>query len=549
MTGRVRLPTVRHRFLIDLPIMKEVLVKLRPLMPFGICALAATSLAYLLTRPLDYTTAFLLMVMAFLLTFPLLLRFSYPFLMLTLLMPGSLFFLKGSPPLWMLVMVFCLGITVVERAITGKSRILFVPQIVLPLLMLGFVVFMTAELTGGMGFRSLGSEVFGGKKYAFTFAGILVFFAITSRPIPADKVRLYTALFLLGNLPGCVADLAAIMPGSLNFIYLFIAPGEAGADELGNYSDLEVGVSRMGGCAAAALAVFLWLLARHGVRGIFRIRQPWRMLGLGAAVVVIALGGYRSAIMQAMMIFGFLFFLERLHRTPLLFVFLLGGILLGGAAMPFASRLPFVIQRSLAFLPLTLNPEAVASAQASSTWRMDMWTALLPEIPKHLLLGKGLALPAETFNEMTTAVIAVNGQIDSSQQSLALSGDYHNGPLSVVLPFGIWGVLAFGWFMWAAVWVLYRNYKFGDPVNLTVNRFLFGFFLVKIVIFSTVFGSLSTDLYVFTSYVGFSIAINHGVCRERSAAQSAAGELSQVIRYKRALPAPAPAPWSSAHLS
>ena len=533
--------------------MKEVLEKLRPLLPFGVCALSASSLAYLLTRPLDFTTVLLLLLMGAVLTFPLLLRYSYPLLIVSLLMPVSLFFLKGSPPLWMLLMSFSLGIAVVERAISGKSRFLFIPQITVPLLVLGFVVFMTAEMTGGMGFRSLGSEVFGGKKYAFTFAGILVFFAISSQPIPAEKVRTYTALFLLGALPSFLGDLAAIMPGGLHFIYLFISPGEAGMDDMGNYTDLELGVSRMGGFGGAALGVFLWLLARNGVRGIFMVWRPWRTLTFCLAFVIIGLGGYRSAIMQAMMIFAVLFFLERLHRTPLLFVFLLGGIVLAGAMAPFASRLPFVIQRSLAFLPLTLNPEAVASAQASSTWRMDMWTALLPEVPKHLLLGKGLAIPAETYNEMTSAAIIYNGQIDSSQQSLALTGDYHNGPLSVILPFGIWGAFAFGWFLWAAVWVLYRNYKFGDRSNLTLNRFMLCFFLVKIVIFSTVFGSLSTDLCFFTSYVGFSIAINHGVCRERTATQPATAELSQIIRYKRVLPvpspAPAPAPWSSAHLS
>jgi len=28
-----------------------------------------------------------------------------------------------------------------------------------------------------------------------------------------------------------------------------------------------------------------------------------------------------------------------------------------------------------------------------------------------------------------------------------LAGDYHNGPLSVIIPFGVFGVIAFVWFL------------------------------------------------------------------------------------------------------
>ena len=73
-----------------------------------------------------------------------------------------------------------------------------------------------------------------------------------------------------------------------------------------------------------------------------------------------------------------------------------------------------------------------------------MWKALLPQVPPHLLLGKGYAISMEDF-EMMGRDVAFRS-VDASQQGLALAGDYHNGPLSVVIPFGIWGVIAFLWF-------------------------------------------------------------------------------------------------------
>jgi len=263
----------------------------------------------------------------------------------------------------------------------------------------------------------------------------------------------------------------------------------------------------------ASLAMFLWLLASYGVRGIFLERKQLRVLLLALFFCLIGAGGYRSAIIQAVLIFIVLFFMERLHRTPLVLVLLLLGALLTAGLVPFAARLPFVIQRSLAFLPLPLSPEAVSAAEGSSDWRINMWTSLLPEVPQHFWLGKGYAVSVETFNEMMsdTALATAQG-LDGSQQSLALSGDYHNGPLSVVLSFGIWGTIAFIWFVGAAIWVLYRNYRNGAPALLTMNRFLFAYYLVKVGMFVFVFGDMSADMIWLSGYVGFSIALNHGVC-------------------------------------
>ena len=47
------------------------------------------------------------------------------------------------------------------------------------MLFMAAVVFGTAELTGGFGFRSLGGEVMGGKKYAYIFLAIMGYFGVT----------------------------------------------------------------------------------------------------------------------------------------------------------------------------------------------------------------------------------------------------------------------------------------------------------------------------------------------------------------------------------
>jgi len=100
-------------------------------------------------------------------------------------------------------------------------------------------------------------------------------------------------------------------------------------------------------------------------------------------------------------------------------------------------------------------------AEGSMDWRINMWKALLPQVPQHLLLGKGYAISQEDWEFMGTD--SAFHTTDSAEQGLALSGDYHNGPLSVILPFGIWGVIAFLWFLTAGGWALHRNFRCGDP--------------------------------------------------------------------------------------
>lgn len=525
--------------------MRELFARLKPMLPFMTGAMAACILAYLLAEPLDYTTAFLLATMACLLLLPMMLRFYYHLLLVSMFLPVCVFILKGSPPAWIVMTAVTLLMVALDRAVSGKRPFFFPTAIVAPLIMFFLVAVFTALMTGGFGFRSLGGDVYGGKKYAYLFAGLLSFFAIASRAIPPGRVNLYTALFLLGTVPSFISDLVAYLPSGLHFIYLLFPADGYTTDEMGNYTTVDWGVTRLTGVSSAALGVFMWLMARHGVGGVFSLRRPWLAAGLGLAGVAVSVGGFRSGILQMMLVFLFLFFAEKHYRSRLGPVFVLAAVLGVAVLVPLAAHLPLVIQRSLAFLPLSLNPEAVAAAADSSNWRINMWTSLLGEIPKHFFLGKGYAIPLETFGEMTSSGLGSAGRVDGAQETLALAGDYHNGPISVLLTFGIWGALAFAWLVGASLLALVRNLRYGPVENLRLNRFLLGYYLSKLLIFMTVYGDISSDSVFFCALVGFSLAANHGICRAPQPAQSA---LDQIVRFKRPQGTPPPATCSPVHL-
>lgn len=261
------------------------------------------------------------------------------------------------------------------------------------------------------------------------------------------------------------------------------------------------------------------MLAYYGLRGIFLSGKPWRAVVYCLSFILIFLGGFRSAIIGAAITCLVLFFLEGLHRTKLALFLTVLVLAVGGALIPLGSKLPYTFQRALCFLPpsvIDLSTAARADATYSWDWRVRMWEALLPEIPKHFWLGKGYAISREDFEAEMGTGAAIQNTADASQQGLALSSDYHNGPLSVILPFGIWGAIGFVWFLWGSLWVMYRNYRYSMPNLQALNAFLLASYLARGVVFGT--GSLATNMYLFTGILGLSVAINHGVRRKPSQA-------------------------------
>ena len=252
------------------------------------------------------------------------------------------------------------------------------------------------------------------------------------------------------------------------------------------------------------------------------MRRPRRLLVFAAFVFIGALGGYRSMILQLSLLAGILFWLEGLHRTRALPLAVTLAVLGGALLVSFASYLPRSVQRSLAVLPLDIDPVVKLDAQSSNEWRLRIWQEVLPEVPRYLILGKGYSFDAKDVDIAEMRVRASGGG-----ETFELVGDYHNGPLSVVIPFGIFGALGFLWFLVASGRVFYSNYKYGDAALKNINAFLLAYFIVKIVMFMTIFGSLYVDLPEFAGLLGLGISLNGGVAQRHAEAPEPAPVISR----------------------
>ena len=73
--------------------------------------------------------------------------------------------------------------------------------------------------------------------------------------------------------------------------------------------------------------------------------------------------------------------------------------------------------------------------------------------------------------------------------------------------------------MAAGTWVVYRNYRYGDPALQRVNTFLLAAFVGETIFYIFGFGDFSGDMITFNGMLGLSVAINNGVRRRVRAVQ------------------------------
>ncbi len=510
---------------------------IKVLITYAICVPLAIVMGYMLTdvsaNP-SYVNLFVVGLLLVLILSPIFIKWHYPIMVFGLGLPVNLFFLKGSPPIWEVVVMLSLGIAIVERAVNNKNRFISAPSIVWPLIFTAGMAFMTAKLTGGIALHTMGGDAGGGKKYITLFLGIATFFALISHRIPPERRRWYIGIFILSGLPAFISDLGPLLPYPLKYINLLIPSAT-----LQPGTEWEIGFTRLGsfGTSAGVLATFM--IARYGLRGIFAGGTAWWRAPLFTLLLAMTmLGGFRNVVFSFAMICILMFFMEGLYKTRLLPFFALVGIIMACLLVPFANHLPFTFQRALSFLPLNLDPAAVADAEGSSEWRFRMWHDLWPQVPQYLLLGKGYALTQDDFSMMGGGDLAngAEAKMDASQGALAVSGDYHNGPLSTLIPFGVWGGITFLWFTLAGLRVMYRNLKYGDPQLRIVNTFFMAQYITAYLGFFFIFGSYSDAIFGFSKMIGFSVALNGGVLGPKTQPRSMARP--QLKSWPQAQPQP-----------
>ena len=474
----------------------------RVALAIGLVVPLAVVMGVLLVSPLATPTVALVGLTFMALAFPLWIRWHHTLLVCFWNAAVVAFFIPGQPPVWVLLASLSLGIAVVSRTLRHRSEFLWVRSLAVPLLVLVLIVVVTVAIRG-VGSRAMGSELWGAKRYMGVFGAVIGYFALTSAAIPPARAKWLAGLFFLSGVTAIFSDLA--FAGGPAFYFLFLLfPTDVAFNQAMSADSLQ----RYTGMAWMAQAGYWFMLLRYGIRGILDLRRPWR-LGLFIGLFGVGLfGGFRSSIILFALLFLTQFWFERLRWTKLFVFVSLGALLLGASVVGFAERLPMSVQRSLSFLPIQVHPTARQDAQGTLDWRLQMWKVVLPEVPQYLWLGKGYTFSGTDFLLVQESIR--RGMFTAYEDTL-VSGNYHNGLLTLIIPFGLPGTVVFVFFIGAGWRVLRRNYLHGAPQLQRVNTFLIAYFTARLIFYTVFYGQFDLDLMVFTGVVGLSISLNGGV--------------------------------------
>jgi hypothetical protein len=500
-------------------------VSRRPFLAYALVAVGALLVGYLLTSPMELLSFTGLLGVASLLLLPLILRWHHAFLICSWHMAMIVFFLPGEPPLWMLAVAISLPLGLLGSVLNPRAPVLEARAVTTTLLLLALVVVATGFLRGGFGLKSLGSASQGGRAYFYVLFAILGYFALMVTPITPARAALYVGLFIFSHLSFMISHLIYLLGDKFYFLYAFFSVDVAASQIIADYS--KPSMVRLGGLGPASFAVVCFLLMRYGIQGTFNPRHPFRFLAFVVFATLTLLSGFRSMLVTLAIFFLVQFYLERLFSSRIL-IFCLFAMVAGGAVLvPLASRLPLPLQRTLSILPLDVDPMVRSEAEGSSQWRVKMWRMLVPDLPKYVVAGKGYSINP---SELALSEESMRRGYADDFETAVLVGNYHNGPLSVYVPFGSMGLVVFLLFLGFSVRLLYRYYRQGDPALQRINTLFLSLFITQGFMFLFVFGALNAQLHGFTGIVGLSIALNRGARQASLEGSGPTGEEGSALR-------------------
>jgi hypothetical protein len=489
----------------------------RLVLGYAVAVPLALILGFLVATP-DMASFAVLGFVLFCLAIPLVIQWHHTCLIVVWNSAFMLAFLPGEPRLWLVLAGLSFGLAVLNNVI-GLQTFLRVPELTRPLLCLLGVVLVTAWFRGGLGSKVLGGSGYGGRNYIYIFGAYMGYFALTAQRIVIGKSQRMVKWFFLSATTNVLPNLAYILGPAFYGLYNVVSVNSAMSQAQSDWD--QNAVARFGDFGPAAAGLLSFMLARWGIRRTFEWDKPWRLLLLTAVMAGGLLSGYRNQLAFLIVLFAIQFILEGLWKTAFLPLFCVLALLCLAPMIMFANKMPSAVQRSLAFLPVNINPDVRADAEGSLEWRFQIWRIVWPEVPKYLLLGKGYSLDPLDLDMTTLA--ARSGLIGNYEEAL-YAGDYHNGPLSVLIPFGLFGGLAFLWLLAAGAKVLYSNYRHGDARLRQVNMTLLASYLTQCLFFFVFFGALNSQLMVFLGTLGFSVCLNGGVCRKLALPKQRAAE-------------------------
>jgi hypothetical protein len=173
---------------------------------------------------------------------------------------------------------------------------------------------------------------------------------------------------------------------------------------------------------------------------------PWASLLLLVSFLAIGFSGFRSGLLA----WGAFLMFAAYFRDGFKSVLIFGiaglvsiGLIYGSvsAGLP----VPLQIQRALSFLPGDWDPKAVAAADATVEWRVEMWREALASdrYIRNKWFGDGFGFRQRELWAFVSDMDAGVASDRAHQEYFLIIGTYHSGPISTIRFAGVVGLILF----------------------------------------------------------------------------------------------------------
>ena len=156
----------------------------------------------------------------------------------------------------------------------------------------------------------------------------------------------------------------------------------------------------------------------------------------------------------------------------------------------FARHLPFGFQRMMAWIPFVdILIEAKISARTTLEWRWEMWQKLLPIVPDYLFIGRGLGF------DHISAYSVMTLDPGTRHPFFIATHQYHNGPLYLLIDYGLVGLICGLGFMLTSIvrhWRVAKSSNWTDPFFQNAHTVFLASFMAHFILYWGVFGDLET---------------------------------------------------------
>ena len=396
--------------------------------------------------------------------------------------------------------------------------------------------------TRGFGMRMLGGTKYGGFGYVILLGCGLAYLMAPMVRLNRKHVLAMAMLLAAGALIPFVVEISIILTGGrtsrLLSFFTILPEYTMAAMHIG-----EMVLARISSARTVGLAIIMAALMLPVRRPELRVAR-YALVSGGLALVM--LSGFRSAFLITLMLLVGWYFQHSRHRA-MAAVLVLGGFLaVWILAIILGRALPGPIQRVVSYLPgVDVDPLVAANAEASVTWRLEIWKVAVRHIPEHLLLGRGIVTDVLPLAWLRREFYA------TPEFYYEMKG-YHSGPLSLLLDFGLPGFVAGSAFMIGMVaegWRLYGRIRpAAEDVVTRFYSFLLWLTTATVVSYYVLVGDVRASFPELTVYgIALRLVGRHLVSRHAAAVSREAAALSPAGWPQAAHAGAAAAPWAAAH--